>query len=175
MVHWAPITGLSDSCSPPLWRHLHLEREPMADRLRILLAPIELSPRTPWRKQWSTAHNLRASLCIEEGAVLSVREVEVILGHKNFFSPAVLKFSLFWDDCVVSCPFWYSYWGMLNSEADHRLVYHKCQYVWRKLSLEPSHDSGNTLLDIISQSSNQNINCAAVLGFTVTIPLRGVH
>lgn len=25
MVQWAPITGLSDSCSPPLWLHLHWE------------------------------------------------------------------------------------------------------------------------------------------------------
>lgn len=26
MVQWAPITGLSDSCSPPFWLHLHWER-----------------------------------------------------------------------------------------------------------------------------------------------------
>lgn len=83
----------------------------MAGQLRTLLASIELSPRTPCRKQWSTAHNLRASLCMEEfcfmseGVVFficswqSVREVEVILGHKTF--PLWLFLCLFWERIVL--------------------------------------------------------------------------
>lgn len=71
MVQRAPITGLLDSCSPsPPW-FTYTGSQPMAGLQRILLALEKLSPWTPCRKQWSTAHNLRPSLCTKEFILMS--------------------------------------------------------------------------------------------------------
>lgn len=153
----------------------------MAGQLRTLLARIELSPRTTRRKDWSTAHDLKASLCMEE--FLLYERVGCILylqlticegswgniGSQDSVSSAVL-FRLR-EDCFVSCLFWCSYWTTLNSETRHHCVYSImsiCRWS-HQLTAEIYHWIW------FSQSSNQNINCAAVLGFAASIHLRGVH
>lgn len=56
----------------------------MVGQLRTLLARTELSPRTPRRKQWSAAHNLRASLCMEGFCFMGGRGLYFLTAVDNF-------------------------------------------------------------------------------------------
>lgn len=146
MVQWAPITGLSDSCSPPLWLHLHWEHPATDGR------PVE--DIVNWHRVISTdslqetmVHctqfkdfTVYGRIWLYEGCILYL-QLTILREKKggnirsqDIFFRLGLFLNLVWD-YIVSCPSGCCYRAMLNSGARDLLGYHWCQYVWRKPSL----------------------------------------
>lgn len=188
MVQWAPITGLSDSCSPPLWLHLHWERQaadgwPVED---IVSSHRVISPDSPQETmvhctqfKGLTVHG--GILLYERGGCVFYLQLTIWerswgnIESQDFSSPAGFKFCLFWDRTL-------SFPALSNILTERRRIERHViisfitnvnmsaeRWVWSHQLTAVIHH-----WILFSQSSNQNINCAAVLGFAASIHLR-VH